>query len=268
MDRALAVLEKMNQKTAERILTTYQTQLFGELRKNLEWLKKQKVDRPITYLDLPQDLKDRYVSKSSKILLEIYPKEDIWDRDPLARFVQKLRLVDPRVTGTPVQNFEYVELLRVSYEKAGIYALIAILFFITLHFRTLKYVFPTLIPLCLGIIWSLGVMPLVNLSFNPANIITLPLVIGVGVAYGVYAVDRYRENRSPALFTTSTGKAIVLSALTTIFGFGSLAFASDPSLASLGLLMSISVSMCLVTSLYVCPAILQVLGRRKLAIKE
>src|SRR5207244_1246326 len=119
MERALNVLKSLDQNKAEHILTAYQTQLFGELRKNLEWLKGQKVDRPITEQDIPQNLRDRYISKSGKVLLEIYPKEDIWDWGPLARFVQKLRTVDPMVTGTPVQNFEYIELLRVSYEKAA-----------------------------------------------------------------------------------------------------------------------------------------------------
>lgn len=273
MNRSIHLLQKMDQRKAEEILTSYETQLLGEMQKNLKWLKSQKVDRPITEADIPEVIRKRYVREDAskrvrKVLIEIYPKEDIWDRNPLERYVTKLRTVDPNVTGTPVQNYEYIELLRVSYEKAAYYALAAIVFLITLHFRTFKYVFPTLLPLALGMTWSAGMMPVIGLSFNPANIITLPLVIGIGVAYGVYAVDRYRENRSPALFSTSTGKAIVLSALTTIFGFGCLAFASDPSLASLGLLMTIGVTMCLITSLYVCPAILHVLGRRKIEVKE
>ncbi len=273
MDRSIRLLQPMSQAKAEEILTAYQTSLLGEMRKNLQWLKSQKVDRAITVDDIPEVLRNRYIRKGAdgkirRVLIEIYPREDVWDRDPLARFVQKIRSVDANVTGTPVQNYEYIELLRQSYETAAYYALAVIFLLITFHFRTFKYVFPTLLPLALGMIWSAGTMPLVGVNFNPANIICLPLIIGIGVAYGVYAVDRYRENRSPALFSTSTGKAIVLSALTTIFGFGSLAFASDPSLASLGLLMTIGVTMCLITSLYVCPAILHVLGRRKIEVKE
>jgi uncharacterized protein len=264
MDRALAILGSMNQAQAEQILTTYQTHLFKDVRKNLAWLKNQKVDRPISVDDIPSNVRERYIGKNGKILIEIYPVADIWEREPLARFVDKLTVVDKEVTGTPVQNFYYIDLLRESYVNAAYYALAAIVIIIFIHFRTLKYIVPTLLPLFLGMIWAAGAMPLLNLPFNPANIITLPLVIGIGVAYGVYAVDRYRENSSPALFSTSTGKAILLSALTTIFGFGSLAFASDPSLASLGLLMSIGVVMCLITSLYVCPAVLNVLGRRQL----
>jgi len=267
MNRALNVLKSMDQVKAEQILSAYQTQVFGELRKNLDQLKRQKVDRPITENDVPQVLRERYRGRTGKILLEVYPRENIWDREPLDRFVRELRSVDETVTGTPVQNFEYIELLRISYEKAAIYALIAIILLVTLHFRTLKYVIPTLLPLMLGIVWTVGLMPLIDLSFNPANIITLPLVIGIGVAFGVYAVDRYRENRSPAIFSTSTGKAILLSALTTIFGFGSLALASHQGIASLGLLMTMGVSMCLVAALYVCPSVLRVLGRRRSEMK-
>lgn len=264
MSRALKVLSTMDQQKAEQILSSHQTALFGEMRKNLDWLKSQKVDRPITESDVPQALRERYLGQNGHVLLEIYPKENIWNREPLVKFVNQLRSVDDRVTGTPIQNYEYIELLRVSYEQAAVNALMAIVLLIILHFRTPKYVIPTLIPLALGMIWTAGLMPLIGLPFNPANIITLPLVIGVGVAYGVYAVDRYRENASPALFSTSTGKAIVLSALTTIFGFGSLSFASHQGIASLGRLMTIGVVMCLVTSLYVCPAILHVLGRRRM----
>jgi hopanoid biosynthesis associated RND transporter like protein HpnN len=264
MDRCLKVLGSMSQKDAEAILTSYQTQIFGELRKNLEELKGQKVDRPITEKDVPSSLRNRYIGKTGKILIEVYPKEDIWDREPLVKFVKDIRKVSPDITGTPVQNYEYVELLKESFQKAGIYALVTIVVLIVIHFITsLKYVIPTLLPLALAIVWTAGLMPIVHLQFNPANIMTLPLVIGIGVAFGVYAVDRYRENKSAALFSTSTGKAIFLSALATSFGFGSLAFATDPSLQSLGRLMTIGVVMCLITSLYVCPAFLHLFGQKK-----
>lgn len=279
MDRCLKVLGSMSQKEAEEILTSYQTQVFGELRKNLQQLKGQKVDRPINEEDIPKDIKDRFVGKSGKILVQIYPKKDIWERKPLEDFVNEIRTVNPDVTGTPVQNYEYVMLLKKSFQQAGLIALGTIVILITLHFlslnlSSLKYVIPTLLPLGLGIIWTAGLMPVLHLSFNPANIMTLPLLIGIGVAFGVYAVDRYRENSSPALFSTSTGKAILLSALTTMFGFGTLGFSgfgkytfvSDPSLLSLGRLMTVGVVMCLISSLYVCPALLQLLGRRKIQV--
>jgi hopanoid biosynthesis associated RND transporter like protein HpnN len=263
MNRSLGILEKMGQAKAEAILSSYQTQLFAELRKNLDFLKRQKVDREITVADLPQSMRDQFIGRTGLILLQIYPREDIWNREPLVQFVRDLRSVDPDVTGTPVQNYEYIELLKISYEQAAGWALLAIMILILAHFRNFKDVVLTLLPLGLGVIWTLGLMPLIHLPFNPANIITLPLVIGVGVAYGVYAVDRYNEHESPALFSTSTGKAIVLSALTTIFGFGSLIFASHRGIAGLGLLMTIGVAMCMITSLCVCPAILQVFGRRE-----
>jgi hopanoid biosynthesis associated RND transporter like protein HpnN len=262
MDRALAVLGKMDQARAEAILGAYQSQLFGELRQNLEFLKRQKVDRQITVDDLPKSMRDQFIGRSGRILLQVYPREDIWDRDPLDRFVRDLRRVDPNVTGTPVQNYEYIELLKTSYEQAALYALAMIVFLVFLHFRNPRHALVTLLPLFLGILWTVGLMPLVGLPFNPANIVTLPLIIGIGVAYGVYAVDRYRENSSPALFSTSTGKAILLSALTTIFGFGTLAFATHRGIASLGTLMTLGVALCMVTSLYVCPAVLKVFGRR------
>jgi len=117
-------------------------------------------------------------------------------------------------------------------------------------------------PLLLAIVWLVGLMPRIGLCFNPANIITLPLVIGVGVAYGIYAVDRFRENPAQSLFDTSTAKSVWLSALTTVFGFASLVQSSYRGISTLGLLMSIGVILCLATGLYVLPSFLKLFVRR------
>jgi predicted RND superfamily exporter protein len=127
----------------------------------------------------------------------------------------------------------------------------------------LRYVVMTLLPLGLGICWTLLAMPILGIRFNPANIITLPLVVGAGVAYGVYTVDRYRETGSADIFGTSTGKAILLSALTTMFGFGSLIIARHQGIASLGLLMTLGITMCMVAALYVLPALIELTQGKK-----
>ncbi|MBV9463577.1 MAG: MMPL family transporter, partial [Verrucomicrobiae bacterium] len=130
------------------------------------------------------------------------------------------------------------------------------------NWRALVYTMMACLPLGLGIVWTLGAMPILHLRFNPANIITLPLVIGAGVAYGVYTTDRFRETHSPAIFSTSTGKAVLLSAITTMFGFGSLILATHRGIASLGLLMTLGITMCMITALYVLPALLDFILRR------
>ncbi|MEZ5405202.1 MAG: MMPL family transporter [Verrucomicrobiia bacterium] len=262
LQRAVNAFKGQNQEELGRRLNAYQVTLFQEIQKALRWLASQETDRGITEADIPPQLKDRYIGQTGKILLEIYPKENVWDREPSERFVKELRSIDPQVTGTPVQNYEYLAVLKRSFEQAAWYALAVICIAIFLHFRSLKSLLLTLTPLGLGILWTLGLMGLINLRFNPANIITLPLVIGIGVAYGLYAVDRFKENPNKTLFDTSTGKAVWLSALTTIFGFGSLIQASYRGISSLGLLMTLGVGMCLITSLYVLPAFLKFFSKK------
>jgi hypothetical protein len=263
LQRAVNAFKNQNQQELGKRLNAYQVNLFQEIQKALRWIASQETDRGITEADIPPQLYDRYVGKSGKILLEIFPKENVWDREPSERFVKELRTIDPKVTGTPVQNYEYLAVLKKAFEQAALYALGVICIAILLHFRSFKYLLLTLTPLGLGILWTSGLMGLTHIQFNPANIITLPLVIGIGVAYGLYAVDRFKENPNKTIFDTSTGKAVWLSALTTIFGFGSLIQASYRGISSLGLLMTLGVCMCLITSLYILPALLKFFGRKK-----
>ena len=262
LQRAVNAFKNQNQTELGQRLNAYQVNLFQEIQRMLRWLVEQETSRGITEADIPPQLLDRYQGKTGKILIEITPKENVWDREPSERFVQELRTVDPEITGTPVQNYEYLAVLKNAFQQAAWYALIVICIAILLHFRSIKHLILTLIPLALGIVWTLGVMGATNLQFNPANIITLPLVIGIGVAYGLYAVDRFKEDPHKTLFDTSTGKAVWLSALTTIFGFGSLIQASYRGISSLGLLMTLGVSMCLITSLYILPAFMKFFSRK------
>jgi predicted RND superfamily exporter protein len=133
---------------------------------------------------------------------------------------------------------------------------------IFLHFRSVVATLLTLIPLAVGCIWTLGWMPIHALQFNPANIIALPLTVGIGIAFGVYLVDRFRETGVAGSFCNSTGRAILLSALTTMIGFGSLIPGNHQGIATLGTLMTGGVGYCLLSALIVLPPILEIFRRK------
>ena len=265
LERAQNAMQGLSQEELGRRFNRYQVSVFGTMKSNLAFLARQKTDANFSTNDIPLPLRERFLSPNGKILIEISPKENVWDREPDARFVRDLRTVDPHVTGGPVQNYEYIDLLRSSYVQAAEYAAIAIVILIGLHFQRIGYLVLTILPLAMGIAWVLGLMGAIGYRFNPANVITLPLVIGIGVAYGVYTVDRFREDRDLLLFSGSTGKAIVLSALTAMIGFGSMMISTYRGLSSLGLLMFLGVGMCLVTSILVLPQILVLILRRQKA---
>lgn len=266
LQRAQNAMQGLSQDELGRRLNRYQVDVFGTMKRNLAFLAGQKTDGNVTVDDIPVPLRDRYLSPNGKVLIEISPKENVWEREANEKFVNDLRAVDPGVTGEPVQNYEYIDLLRASYAQAAEYAAIAIVVVILLHFGNPGLVFLTVLPLALAISWTLGLMGLFRYQFNPANVITLPLVIGIGVAYGVYTVDRWREDRSLMLFSGSTGKAIVLSAFTAMIGFGSMMISRYPGLAGLGLLMFLGVGLCLLASIVVLPQLLT--GLRGLRKKE
>jgi hopanoid biosynthesis associated RND transporter like protein HpnN len=263
LERAVATFDTLSQEEVGRRLNRYQLQTFGNMGDQIGWLQSQIYDQPITLDDLPREIRQRYLSPSGKVLIEIDPKENLWEEEPNKRFVDEIRSVDPSATGTPVQNYQYIKLLRDSYVDAAGYALLAIVVLVYLHFRSLAKLGLTLLPLALGVLYTFGLMGWTGIQFNPANIITLPLVIGIGIAFGVYVVDRHDEEGRVALAGSSTGKSILLSALTTIIGFASMTLGEYRGLVSLGLVMSIGVGFCFLSAALILPQVLVLLDARK-----
>ena len=131
--------------------------------------------------DLPVALRNRFVGITGKHLIQVYPKKNVWNREAQEEFVRELRTVDPEVTGTPVQLLEYTGLLKTSYVEAAGWALLAIAILVLIHFRSLKQLILALLPVAIGALWMVGFMGWTGIQFNPANIMTLPLVIGIGL---------------------------------------------------------------------------------------
>jgi hopanoid biosynthesis associated RND transporter like protein HpnN len=229
---------------------------FTNLQKNMTMLATQKADRGLTLDDLPPQLKTLYVSKNGKILLQVYGKKDLWERTPDVEFSKAVQGVASQATGTPILNDTYTEYLRVSYLHAAGWAFLAIVVLIFLHFQSFKYLLLTLAPLILAVLWRTGAMVWLHLDFNPANIVTLPLIIGIDVAFGVYIIDRYREDGKLSIFAGSTGKAIIMSSLTSLFGFSSLLVSKFAGMYSLGQLMSLGIAIGLVTAIFFLPQLL------------
>jgi hopanoid biosynthesis associated RND transporter like protein HpnN len=229
---------------------------FTRMQTNMDLLKMQKADRGIMLSDLPPQLQKLFVAANGKILLEVYGKEDLWDRGPDEEFTRAVLSVTPKVTGTPVMNYYATELMRLSYLRAAVWAFVAIAILIFLHFQSLKYLLLTLAPLVLAVLWRTGAMVWLGIAFNPANIVTLPLIIGIDVAFGVYIIDRYREDGKLSIFSGSTGKAIIMSSLTSFFGFSSLLVSGFRGMFDIGELMSLGIAIGLVAAVFVLPQIL------------
>jgi len=246
-----------------RKLGAFQRALFKDLQDTFEAIKNQDDSAPLRVEDLPTALRNRFIGKSGKTyLLQVTPKMDVWDRANQKVFIDDLRKVDPKATGTPVQLYEYTKLLKDSYEEAALYALGAIAILVLFHFRSLPAVVLALLPVALGTTWLVGWMGWRDIPFNPANIMTLPLVVGVGVTNGIHILNRFAEEQNPSILARSTGKAVLLSGLTTIAGFGSLITAKHQGIACLGLVMAVGTATCMVAGLTFLPTLLNYLARR------
>jgi hopanoid biosynthesis associated RND transporter like protein HpnN len=249
-------------------LAQFQQALFTDLRDTFELLQHQDNNAPLQVEDLPPALHDRFVGVTGKFLLQVYPKDDVWQRANQEKFVTDLRKVDPNVTGTPVQLYEYETLLKDSYIQAAWYSLAAIALMVFIHFRSVGAVILSLLPVGIGTLWLAGLMGWYGIPINLANIMTLPLVIGIGVTNGIHILNRFAEERTPGILSRSTGKAVLVSGLTAIAGFGSLILAKHRGIYSLGCLMATGIATCMIAALTLLPALLNFLGRWRPLIKQ
>lgn len=255
-------LAETDHETAQRKLGQFQRALLNDLKSTFDAIAGQDDVSPLRIEDIPLPLRNRFVSRSGDAyLLMVSSTLDLWERDNQERFLNEVRTVAPNVTGTPVQLLEYTTQLKNSYIEAAWYAFGAIALMVWIHFRSPLSVALALLPVALGMVWLGGWMGWQGLPFNPANIMTLPLVIGVGVTNGIHILNRCAEERDPCILARSTGKAVLLSALTTILGFGSLMVAKHQGIASLGELMAVGTATCMVAGLAFLPTLLGWLGR-------
>ena len=239
-----------------RALAAFQQRAAGDLLSRLHGLSAVANPEAPALDDLPPSLVERFVGSSGRHLLKIYGRGDIWNFESLERFVREVRSVDPRATGNPLQAYEASLEMKRSYEQAGMWALAVILVVLWLDFRNLTHAFLAVLPLALGMAQMLGLMGMVGIDLNPANLIGIPLILGIAVDYGVHVVHDYLERPGPYRMSASTANSVLVDALTTILGFGALMVASHRGLESLGRVLTLGVTTCTVTSLVFLPAVL------------
>jgi hopanoid biosynthesis associated RND transporter like protein HpnN len=256
LERARDSLRTKGPEECYRALAAFQQRAAGDLLSRLHALAAVADPAPPALDDLPPSLVERFVGSSGRHLLKIYGRGDIWNFDALERFVEDVRSVDPRATGNPLQAYAGSLEMKRSYEQAALYSLIVILAVLWLDFRSLKYSALAVLPLAVGIAQMLGLMGLVGIDLNPANLIGIPLIMGIAVDYGVHIVHDFLERPGPYRMSASTANSVLVDALTTILGFGDLMVASHKGLESLGRVLTLGVTTCTVTSLVLLPALL------------
>lgn len=211
----------------------------------------------VTIDDIPSELFERYQAEDDRYRLEVFSNLDLGNADQLEAFVAEVSNANEGATGSPVQIYNAGLVVKGSMEQASVTAAIFIVLFLGLILRRASSVALIVIPVLLAGALTTGSMVIFGLSFNFANVIVIPLLIGLGVDSGIHLVLRAREEKGQTkLLSSSTPKAVLLSALTTIGSFGTLAISSHQGTASMGILLSLAIIMILVATLLVLPGLL------------
>ncbi|MBJ6727687.1 MMPL family transporter [Geomesophilobacter sediminis] len=264
LDKFFASLEKEKDRNAVGMLQDFQGGMFRELPDKIGLLKDSLKGAPVSEADVPPELKSRFVGKTGKLLLQVAPKEEIFEYKPLKAFLHDIRSVDPHATGEPVMVYESMTIMRDAYRDAFLYAFGAIVVILLVAFRSVKYTLIGLVPLIVGILFMISGMYLFGISFNSANIIVMPLVLGIAVDSGIYIINRYRrEEGSPAsVIASSTGLGVLLNTLTIMASFGALMVAHHQGVFSIGAVMSLGMLACQVAFMITLPAVLTLAGKK------
>jgi predicted RND superfamily exporter protein len=174
-----------------------------------------------------------------------------------------VELVDDRVTGHPVQTYYASRHMQQSYLYAGLYALAAVLVLLWIDLRSLAHSLLAMVPLGLGCVQLCGLLGWLDIPLNPANMIVLPLLLGIGVDDGVHLVHHWRRQGGRFRLSDSLTVALLLNSTTTMAGFGSLILARHQGLASLGQVLTLGVMTCLASSILFFPALLAWISRHR-----
>ncbi|MBT5660116.1 MAG: MMPL family transporter [Rhodospirillaceae bacterium] len=238
-------------------LATLEDQALVTLPNRLDRLRRSLDARLITLEDLPEDIYARNMTADGQALIEVLPSESMDSNEAIARFVNAVRAITPDATDNSVLLLEGGEAVMTAFKQAGTLSLILIFLLLLVVLRNLIDTVLVLLPLFLAVILTGSASVIFNIPLNFANIIAVPLLFSLGIDYGIYLVLRARESSSVMdIMQTSTPRAIFYSALTTMCAFGSLMVSDHRGTASMGQLLSISLTFALICTLVVLPALL------------
>ncbi len=228
--------------------------IFAGLLRALEIVQIGLTDTGFAAEDIPRAVRGRYQSKDGKYYaVIIFPNGDIGQRDFLEKHVAELLSVSKQTTGHPVTNLVFTKMVHKGFKDAMILSAIAVLLLILMDLRDPKGLALAFIPVLMGLGWTALIMYLTGFQFNYANLMALPILVGTGVDYGVHLAHRTKQEGNVYAAARTTGRAIALCGLTTLVGFGSLILGNHWGVRSLGIILVIGISSCLLAALVVIP---------------
>ena len=238
--------------------------LHAAVVKELSDLKKLLSATPFTFDDLPHSIRDRMQTSTGELLVTVQPAGALTTRAATTRFIDAVRSVAPNVAGRSVVEWGVGNVVVQAFRFAGGATLVIIFVLLLVYFRNVRLPLMVLTPILLAAVFTLAICDVTSLSLNMANVLVIPLIIGLGVDAGIHVVHRYvAAGKIEEVYKSSTSRAVFISALTTIGTFFSLSFSPHKGAASVGLLLTIAISLMLACTFVVLPALLRVFGTRR-----
>jgi hypothetical protein len=247
----LVRLAKSDAAARDRVQTAFILPLQVDLNMLRGFLQAQKV----TQENLPEALKRQWVTPDGKSRAEVSPKGDTNDTEVLRKFAEVIKASYPEAVGGPISILESSDTIVRAFFQAGIYALLSIAVILWIVLRRFGDVLLTLVPLLLAGVVTLEFCVLIGMPLNFANIIALPLLLGVGVAFKIYYIMAWRAGQTNLLQSSLT-RAVIWSALTTATAFGSLWLSQHPGTSSMGKLLALSLFCTLGAAVLFQPALM------------
>jgi hypothetical protein len=221
----------------------------------LDLLRASLTAQKVTAASIPPDLARNWVSADGRARIEVAPSGDANDNDTLLRFAKAVRTIDPNAMGEPIAVQESGDTVVRAFIEAGLWALLSISVLLFIVLRRVTDVLLTLVPLLLAGAVTLEITVLIGLPLNFANIIALPLLLGLGVAFKIYFVMAWRAG-TVNLLQSSLTRAVFFSAMTTATAFGSLWMSKHPGTSSMGKLLALSLVCTLAAAILFQPALM------------
>jgi len=216
--------------------------------------------------ELPLSILDRYSNKKrDQFLVTVFPAGNLWqDAELLKRFADDLERVSDKATGMPVVFRALIEIIGRDGRNAVLLTLVIVFLLLWVDYRNPGHSLMAMIPLALGVFWMVGFMHLTGMKLTIMNFMGLPMIIGIGIDYGVHILHRWRHEGKGKIriVYSSTGKAILLTSLTTMLAFGSLVFSIWRGFGQLGGALFLGVGACFLTTVIILPGIIGMLERR------
>jgi len=258
------VQAKLSSKDREYMLARtrrFEKELFASIEKATQLIRESLNPTIITENTFPKEIINRFKSPDGTYAAYVYPKGSIWDINFLDKFVSELKSVTPNVTGFPVTHRVYVRQAADAIFWAMVYSFGIILILLIVDFRRFDGVILSLVPLVLGMMWLQLVLYMFHIDYNVANIAGLPLLLGLGIVYGLRIVHRWREDTHITAFaaTKTTGRGLAFAALAIITGLFSIIPARHKGVSDFGVVLLIGVVLCLFAALFILPAVIDLI---------